>query len=200
MDKQTQQPSAKPLMQQALGDTQWAQLPPALQAHYQQASNTDVGALDIAYPRPMQLYLNFLRLLGALVNRQGKAVPTTVEKWMDAGGVQRWKRTISYPDGKTIFFKSHWVYAGGNELIEYVSPLVGLKMAVSVEGGKLYYRGCHYVIKLGAVKIPLPEWLILGHTTIVETALDDQRFAMNFRLTHPWFGQVFSYAGSFHTR
>ena len=36
--------SAIPLMQQALG-AQWQQLPPALQAHYQQGRNTDVGAL-----------------------------------------------------------------------------------------------------------------------------------------------------------
>ena len=40
--------SAIPLMQQALG-AQWQQLPPALQAHYQQGRNTDVGALDIDY-------------------------------------------------------------------------------------------------------------------------------------------------------
>ena len=186
-----------PLMQQALGE-QWAQLPPALQAHYQHGNNADVGALDIEYPEPMQPYLSFLRLLGALVNRRGKAVPTTVEKWME-GGTQRWKRTISFPDGKVIFFKSHWVYAGGNEVIEYVSPFMGLRMAVSVVDGKLHYSGRYLVLKLGSVLIPIPEWLVLGHTTIVETALDEGRFAMDFRLTHPWFGEVFRYAGEFRT-
>jgi hypothetical protein len=191
----TQNP--QPLMQQALG-MQWQQLPAALQAHYQQSRNTDVGALDIAYPDLMQPYLSFLRLLGALVNRRGKAVPTTVEKWME-GGTQRWKRTITFPDGKAIFFKSHWVYAGGNELIEYVSPFMGLRMAVSVVDGKLHYSGKHLVLKLGSVLIPIPEWLVLGHTTIVETALDAGGFAMDFRLTHPWFGEVFSYAGKFRT-
>ena len=187
--------STQPLMQQALG-AQWQQLPTALQAHYQYSHNTDVGALDIAYPPLMQPYLNFLRLLGALVNRRGKAIPTTVEKWME-GDTQRWKRSITFPDGKVIFFKSHWVYAGGNELIEYVSPFVGLRMAVSVVDGKLHYSGRHLVLKLGSVLIPIPESLVLGHTTIVETALDDGHFAMDFRLTHPWFGEVFSYAGKF---
>ncbi len=186
-----------PLMQQALGE-QWAQLPPALQAHYQHGNNADVGALDIEYPAPMQPYLSFLRLLGALVNQRGKAVPTTVEKWME-GGTQRWKRTLSFPDGKVIFFKSHWVYAGGNEVIEYVSPFMGLRMAVSVVDGKLHYSGRHLVLKLGRVLIPIPEGLVLGHTTIVETALDEGRFSMDFRLTHPWFGEVFRYAGEFRT-
>lgn len=183
------------LMQQALGE-QWKQLPSALRTHYQTRSNTDTGLLDIEYPRAMQPYLSFLRLLGALVNRRGSAIPTTVEKFMD-GDVQRWKRTISFPDGKTIFFKSHWVHAGKNELIEYVNPLLGLRMAVHVEDGILYYEGRHYVVKLGKLLLSIPEWLILGHTTIVETALDENHFSMDFRLSHPLFGQIFRYAGRF---
>ena len=185
------------LMQRALGE-QWQQLPPALQAHYQHNNNRDIGALDIDYPKLMQPYLSFLRLLGALVNRRGKAVETTVEKWME-GDTQRWQRVIRYPDGKEILFKTHWVYAGGNELIEYVSPLMGLKMAVHVEDGQLHYTGKHLVLKLGRVLIPIPEWLVLGHTTIVETGVDGDGFAMDFRLTHPWFGQVFRYAGQLKT-
>lgn len=48
--------------------------------------------------------------------------------------------------------------------------------------------------------LTLPEWIALGHTTIVEEALDDSHFAMDFRLTHPLFGQVFRYAGKFSTQ
>jgi hypothetical protein len=183
------------LMRQALGE-QWKQLPTALRAHYQAGANTDIGTLDIEYPKLMQPYLNFLRLLGALVNRRGAAIPTTVEKHME-GNTQHWKRTITFPDNKTIFFKSHWVYAGGNELIEYVNPLLGLCMAVQVKDGNLYYEGRRYVLKLGNLLVSLPEWLILGHTTIVETALDENHFSMDFRLRHPFFGQVFRYAGKF---
>jgi len=50
------------LMQQALGE-QWQDLPASLQAHYQETTNTDIGALDIDYPRAMQAYLSFMRLL-----------------------------------------------------------------------------------------------------------------------------------------
>lgn len=185
------------LMQKALG-AQWEQLPPALQAHYQPGDNRDVGALDIDYPGFMQPYLSFMRLFGALVNRRGKVVPTTVAKWME-GDIQRWNRTITFPDGREILFQTRWVYAGGNELIEYVSPFMGLRMAVRVEDGRLHYSGRHLVLKLGGLLIPVPEWLVLGHTTIIETALEEGGFAMDFRLTHPWLGQVFSYAGKFRT-
>ena len=196
-NKQTTDTPTPCLMEQALGE-QWTQLHPALQAHYQSDDNVDIGELDIEYPKPMQLYLNFMRLLGALINRRESGVPATVEKWMD-GDTQRWKRTVTFQDDKQIFFKSHWQYAGDDELIEYVSPLVGLRMKVSVRDSKLYYEGVHYVIKLGPVKIPLPEWLILGHTTIEEVGQDDGHFTMDFRLKHPLFGQIYRYAGRFRT-
>jgi hypothetical protein len=50
---------------------------------------------------------------------------------------------------------------------------------------------------LGLGWLPIPEWLVLGHTTIVEVALDDRHFAMDFRLTHPLLRQVFRYNGEF---
>ena len=178
------------LMQLVLG-AQWDQLPPALRAHYQSTANMDIGVLDVEYPGLMQPYLNVMRILGTLVNQRGKAIPTTVDKHMD-GNIQRWTRRLSFPGGKTIFFRSHWVYAGNNELIEYVNPVLGLRMALSVDNEKLYYEGRHYVLRLGKLLVPIPEWLVLGHTTIVETALDAEHFAMDFRLRHPLLGQASS--------
>lgn len=185
------------LMQQALGKD-WNALPAPLRRHYQRDGHTTVGALDIAYPRWMQPLLSGLRRIGALVHRRGERVPTTVAKQMDADGlIQRWHRDIRFADGQLIVFKSHWRYAGGNHLVEYVNPFLGLCMAVSVENGCLRYRGRHFELKLGALRLPLPEWLLLGHTEIVERALDDERFVMDFRIRHPLFGETFRYGGEF---
>lgn len=185
------------IMQQALGE-QWSQLPTVLRAHYQTADNHDVGTLDIEYPRAMQLVLNVLHLFGALLNRRGKGFATTVSKRMHDDS-QRWQRTVRLPNGKCVLFNSRWVYAGGNRLIEYVNSLLGLCMAVRVEEGKLCYSGQYYVVRLGRWQLRLPEWLLLGHTTIVEHAVDATQFAMDFRLLHPWFGQIYRYAGTFTT-
>ncbi|MEZ5448125.1 MAG: DUF4166 domain-containing protein [Thiolinea sp.] len=182
------------LMQQALG-SQWEQLPAGLQAHYQPGRNTDVGTLDIEYPGFMQPYLSFMRLLGALVNQRGKALPTTVEKYME-GGTQRWKRSIRFPDGKVIYFKSHWQYARGNELIEYVSPFIGFAY-----GGV----GTAWTAALCRAAFCTPAgWLAVADTGVADTRTHDDcetaregRFEMDFRLTHPLFGQIFRYAGSF---
>lgn len=185
----------KSLMQCALGED-WRQLPPALQAHYRYGRTTDTGRMDIEYPRFMQPCLALLRVFGALVHRRGRDVTTVVEKSV-VGDRQYWRRTITYPDGRTIRFNSFWVNAGGNQLIEFVNPVLGLQMAVHVADGKLHYEGVRFVAKLGRLLIPIPEWLALGHTTIVEEALDATHFAMDFRLTHPLLGQVFRYSGKF---
>lgn len=112
--------------------------------------------------------------------------------------VQHWRRSIKLPDGRTLKFHSHWVYAGNGQLIEYVNPFMGLKMKVQVDEGKLRYQGINLALKVGLLLLPLPEWL-LGHTIIEEQALDDQHFAMDFRLQHPWFGEIYRYGGTFRT-
>lgn len=187
----------KSLMQCTLGDD-WHKLPPALQAHYRYGRTTDTGHMDIEYPRFMQPCLSLLRVFGALVHRSGRKVSTVVEKRV-VGERQYWRRSIAYPDGKVIHFNSFWVFAGGNQVIEYVNRVLGLQMAVHVADGRLHYSGIRFVAKLGPMLLPIPEWLALGHTSIVEEALDETRFAMDFRLTHPLLGQVFRYSGQFLT-
>jgi hypothetical protein len=185
----------KSLMQHALGDD-WEKLPPALQAHYRFGTTTDTGHMNIEYPRFMQPCLSVLRVVGALINRRGRRVSTIVEKRV-VGERQYWRRTMTYSDGKVVYFNSFWVAAGSNQVIEFVNPVLGLQMAPRVENGRLHYRGVCFVVKLGPLLLPIPEWLVLGRTTIVEEAVDETHFVMDFRLTHPLLGQVFRYSGEF---
>jgi len=189
--------NAIPFMQRALGDD-WQNLPPALQAHHR-SDCMDSGSMTIEYPRLMQPYLMLMRCFGALIDRPGADVATVVTKRV-AGERHHWRRTLTWADNTRILFNSFWVHAGGNQLIEYVNPALGLQMAVHVDAGRLHYEGVRFVVKLGRWLLPIPEWLVLGHTTIVEEAIGENRFAMDFRLTHPLFGQVFRYAGQFVTR
>lgn len=185
----------KSLMQAALG-ADWDKLPTALQMHYRFGTTVDIGHMDIEYPRFMQPCLSVLHAIGALVDRRGRAVATVVEKRV-VGDRQYWRRSLTYSDGLVQRFNSFWVTAGDNQLIEFVNPLLGLQMAPRVEDGRLHYRGVQFVVKLGRWLLPIPEWLVLGRTSIVEEALDDTHFAMDFRVTHPLFGEVFRYSGKF---
>lgn len=188
--------SAVSIMQQALG-AQWDTLAPALKAHYMTAGNRDIGVLSIEYPKWMQWPLNFLRLFGTLVNQQAQDTPTQVSKRM-LGEQQVWQRRVELPK-QVMSFDSVWQYCSGNELIEYVKPYLGLKMAVTVHEGKLYYAGRAYILKIGKLRLPIPEALVLGHTTIEEIGIDAEHFTMDFRLQHPIFGQIYRYSGRFRT-
>lgn len=185
----------KSLMQQALGKD-WDLLPSALQAHYRLGTTVEAGAMDIEYPRWMQPWLNVLRLMGALVNRAGRQVSTVVVKEV-IGDRQHWRRTLTYADGRSIRFNSFWIAAGDAHVIEFVNPVLGLQMAPRVEAGRLHYRGVRFVARMGRFMLPIPEWLVLGRTTIIEEAVDEDHFVMDFRLTHPLLGEVFRYSGTF---
>jgi len=196
------QQNKKSLMQQALGE-QWHQLPLALQAHYnnnENGENIAEGELTIAYPKFMQWPLNGMRLVGALVNQRGVKLPTTVERIMNNNGTQYWHRLIQYPDGTTIAFKSRFTLdLENNEFIEYTNRFLGLKMKSFVKDGALHYESCGYVLELGVLTIPLPEWLALGHASIIESAINETEFQMDFRLKYPLLGEIFSYIGTFKT-
>lgn len=185
-------------MQQVLG-ADWQKLPPGLRAHYAAGFTTDTGELDIEFPRFMGPFLRVLRYLGALLHRRGHQVSAIVDKQVAAESL-RFHRTIVYPDRETLHFDSVWVSAGDHQLIEFVNPVLGLQMRVHVVDARLHFEGLRFVVRLGRWLLPIPEWLVLGHTTIVEEAIDDSSFAMDFRMTHPLLGQLFRYSGRFRSR
>jgi len=185
------------LMQTVLGQD-WAQLPPALRAHYTEGSSVERGHLDIHFPRYLQPLFRVLHLMGALVPRRGCGVTTEVRKQDTARG-QAWQRRMRFADGQLLRFDSLWLASGHGTIIEYVNPLLALEMTPYVQGQALHYRGERFLLRLGRWQLPLPEWLLLGHTTIVEHAISNTRFAMDFRLTHPLLGEIFRYSGEFDT-
>jgi hypothetical protein len=176
----------------------WQRLPRALQTHYAAAACVDRGYLDIDYPAWLQKPLNLLYRCGALINQTGSRLPTEVHKQMQQGK-QYWQRRITLPGGMVKHFNSEWQPLANGEIEERVNRFLALRMRPSVHATGLQYAGTGYVLRMGKLKLHLPEWLLLGHTTIVETALGPDCFAMDFRLNHPWFGQLYRYSGIFHT-
>lgn len=176
----------------------WEQLPHALRIHHAAGACIDTGYLDIDYPAWMQTILNLLHLFGVLINQAGTGLPTEVRKHMQQDR-QSWQRCVTLSDGVVKRFNSEWQPLASGEIEERVNRFLALRMRPSVHATGLQYAGTCYVLRLGRLKLHLPEWLLLGHTTIVETALGPDCFAMDFRLNHPWFGQLYRYAGIFHT-
>jgi hypothetical protein len=152
-----------------------------------------VGVFSVRSAHPTGLMV----ALGALIGRRGHALTTVVEKRMGEDGRQHWRRWVTFPDGAVSRFNSSVLLTPDGHLIEFVNPILGLEMKPYVIGQALRYDGVRYVAKLGRRLWTIPQWLTPGNATIVERAADDAHFDMDFRLTHRWFGEVFSYAGRF---
>lgn len=84
-----------------------------------------------------------------------------------------------------------------NEIIEYVKYGMGIRMALFEENHSLVYKSLGYVLRIGRLKLPIPNWMILGNATIVERAISDTLLHLDFKIVHPLFGKTFSYAGEF---
>lgn len=191
-----------PLVQQILG-SQWHQLPEALKNHYREndkGENFGQGHLTIEYPSSMQWILNILYFCGALLNRRGKHLPTSVHRSTHQDQ-QQWQRSVVLADGSMKTFNSTVVLDRNNDcLIEYVNGLMGVRLRPFVDDDKLRYESQGYVVKMGRFLLPIPEWLALGHISIVESqsrAGDHDRFDMDFSMKHALFGELYRYSGQF---
>jgi hypothetical protein len=89
-------------------------------------------------------------------------------------------------------------YQQGNELIEFVGFGFGLYLKLTVENDMLVYRSNGHLWQIGKLRIPIPDMLFLGHATILETAVSENQFELDFKIKHPLFGVTYSYGGVFN--
>lgn len=178
--------------------TQWERLHPTLRAHHRGGTVREVGAMNVEFPRWMTPLLWMLRWLGALVHRAQAQVQTVVHKHSQDGR-QSFDRTLTYADGQVLRFNSTWIAEAPGSLVEFVNPWLALELAPVVQGDALHCEGVCFLLGKGRWRLRVSERWLLGHTVIHEQALDARHYAMDFRMVHPWFGQVFRYAGIFTT-
>lgn len=195
----------QPVIKQALGDD-WNKLAGIVKQHYDitpgKPSNMIIkGVMDEVYHSPIaKLFLLPGRIFGALVPYKGKSIPTEVRNWTtaDNNSSMFWHRTLEFPNKAPVVFKSRMEYVKKDEIIEYVRYGMGIRMRMSVKDGALIFKSIGYVWKIGSLMIPIPTWAILGDSVIIEKAISDNQFFIDFNMIHPIFGQTFSYSGKFY--
>jgi hypothetical protein len=188
------------LLQQVVG-ADWQKLPRVIQRHYEVPDGQSTclqGTMTIHYPNFMLPMVGIIHLFGGLIFRRGQAVQTRVEKTTSAAGnLLHWQRTMTYPDGKTHFFRSRMAYLAEHELIESIGYGFGIRLTVKVENGDLVYRSNGHVWQGFGLRLIIPDCLLLGTATISEHAVAEDRFYLDFTIRHPWWGETYSYRGEF---
>lgn len=195
--------NAMSLFKKVLGKD-WATLPEVIRQHYQlmpdrQGQNTVTGTMTVWFPWYITPLVKFIRLFGGLIDLRGDNLSVAVTKRVNPSQPDClfWRREIVAPDGSTTVFASRMDYRGEHEITERIGYGFGLNLKVSVEDGKLVYRSNGHLWRIGGLKIPVPDVLVLGHATITETAVSDNAFALDFIIEHPVFGVTYRYGGIF---
>ena len=194
----------QPVIKKALGEN-WDELADIVKQHYDitpgKPSNMTIkGIMDEVYHSPIaKLFLLPGRVFGALVPYKGKNIPTEVQYWTttDNNAAMFWHRTLEFPNKAPVIFKSRMEYVKNDEIIEYVRYGMGIRMRMSVNNGALIFKSIGYIWKLGEIKIPIPTWAILGNAEITEKSISDDKFFIDFHITHPLLGRTFAYSGVF---
>jgi len=197
----------QPVIKKALGEN-WDNLADVVKRHYDitpgQSSNMTIkGIMDEVYHSSIaKLFILPGRIFGALVPYKGKNIPTEVHNWttVDNDDAMFWHRTLTFPGKPPAIFKSRMEHIKDDEIIEYVRYGMGIRMKMSVENGALIFKSIGYVWKLAGMEIPIPNWAILGDAEIIEKAISDDEFFIDFKIIHPLFGRTFAYSGVYAIR
>jgi hypothetical protein len=55
------------------------------------------------------------------------------------------------------------------------------------------------LLKIGPIRLPIPDSMLLGRAVISEEALSEDSFLLRFEIVHPLWGKTYSYGGVFKT-
>jgi uncharacterized protein DUF4166 len=135
----------------------------------------------------------------------GSGVPVTVDIRAVEGPALRhlWRRDFRFSGARRRRFRSRIEYDERlGHVIEAVGPGLALAIAwdVRFEAPSTLHLDCAgWVLRLGPLRIRLPEWL-LGSGRDIETAPSPNTIRIDFTVSHPLLGDVFGYVGTFTIR
>lgn len=182
---------------QLLGD-RWLFLPPATRARFLRhvgagACVNYVGEVTACRMSRAGWWLaQVARLIGAplpLGTDTGLAASVSVTG--DAGGRgQFWTRQYSRRHGFPQVIHSIKRFAGPTGIEEYLGLGIGIALRLREAGGALLFVSDHYFLKLGSVRLRLPNALMPGTLTVGHMDIGGGRFVFSLDLVHPWLGEL----------
>lgn len=145
---------------------------------------------------------------GILIPKSGQNVPCVfrvgVGYFSDGQPYQRWERTLYFD--KPIHFNTTVLY---DQALGLIGDLVGPKDFIYITWKAAFHPPFKFTLdtakcafKIGKRFLWLPEWLwplIFGVVRFVQK-VDEHRedtVHIDLLLTHPWFGEIFGYTGTF---
>lgn len=193
--------------QQLLGEKAWQRLHPDIQNRFcvNNASCPVVyqGVMHTVYSSKMgKLLAQLCRIIGTpLALYDGVDIPTEVKVYPnpELGGMC-WDRFYQFPSRKVNRVKSTKCIHPGGGLVEMVGYGFGMHLKISEQESALCFESTQFFWALRAFKVPIPDWLSPGKTTVKQKALNDGEFQFSLTVKHSLFGRVFYQVGTFREK
>jgi hypothetical protein len=113
------------------------------------------------------------------------------------GGAIHWDRAYAYPGRPTLTIASRKEAAPDGRLLEITRGGLGMRLAVSIEAGALFFRSTAYFWRVADLDLPIPLMLTPGRACVVHRDLGGGRFHFGLSFVHPLAGETFHNAGDF---
>jgi hypothetical protein len=181
-----------------LPDEDWGRLPLAIWRRFSKRLADGetiiyVGEVDEASLSRIGWWITqAARLIGGpLPTSAERSVPLIVAVTEDAStGGQIWTRICSRRNGFPQVIHSSKRFEGPTGLEEYVGYGVSMALRIAVENEALLFRSAGYYVRLGRLRLRLPEWLTPGDLAVSHADLGCGAFRFTLEIVHPRFGML----------
>lgn len=192
----------EPIFKRIFGQA-WGQLPAVLRKHYCNRPYTHdgitvEGSLDVMCAGSIKWLAPLLWLMGSIPPHNETHVPVSVRFESDKNTQAfHFKRSFHFKTRKTYRFQSRMLQIKDNEVIEIMRFRIGWRMLYVWEDERVKLKHKGYILNIFGHFIPLPITFLIGEGYAEELAIDENTFAMFVHITHPWWGKIYEYKGSF---
>src|SRR5579871_2238631 len=176
----------------------WGRLPVAIWRRFSKrlvdgATVVYVGEVEEAFlSRAGWWVVQGARLIGGPLPTTTKVqVPMIVTVTEDAAsGGQVWTRICARRNGFPQVIHSTKRFAGPTGLEEYVGFGISMALKVSVGHDALVFASAGYALRLGRLRVALPDWLTPGELTVMHSDLGCDLFRYTLEIVHPRYGRL----------
>ncbi len=180
----------------------WAKLPEVFLRHYTIKVNSNEtilakGLISVNFNWLFKSLSPFISWLHIFPSYRAKNIPITVTYSSPPGSNAFCYDRVFYYPKRNIHFKSRQIILKKNILIELTKGNLGWKFSYDFVNGCVVLNHIGYIWRFYSLLIPLPLGFLLGKCNAIEKVLSEKSFSMQMQFTHPWFGVVYEYFGTF---
>jgi hypothetical protein len=150
---------------------------------------------------PLLWIAPIMKWLGQIPAFNESNVPVQVEFQSEENSKRfQFNRSFHFSKNGFYHFQSRMFQIQHDEVAELMHFNLVWKLRYSWNGSKVILSHQGYALLLFGKLIPLPLTLLLGEGYAEEWAIDDNTFAMQTHITHPWWGKIYEYKGHFEVQ